>query len=65
MTAGAVALMMEWGIVRGNYSAISGIDIKNMLIRSAERDPKRIYPDRSYGWGRLNLYRAFEEIRIR
>ncbi len=65
VTAGAVALMMEWGIVRGNYSAISGIDIKNMLIRSAERDPKRIYPDRSYGWGRLNLYRAFEEIRIR
>lgn len=65
VTAGAVALMMEWGIVRGNYSAISGIDIKNMLIRSAERDPKRVYPDRAYGWGRLNLYRTFEEIRIR
>lgn len=65
VTAGAVALMMEWGIVRGNYSAISGIDIKNMLIRSAERDPRRTYPDRAYGWGRLNLYRAFEEIRIR
>ncbi len=65
VTAGAVALMMEWGIVRGNYSAISGVDIKNMLIRSAERDPKRTYPDRAYGWGRLNLYRAFEEIRIR
>lgn len=65
VTTGAVALMMEWGIVRGNYSAISGVDIKNMLIRSAERDPKRTYPDRAYGWGRLNLYRAFEEIRIR
>lgn len=65
VTTGAVALMMEWGIVRGNYSSITGIDIKNMLERSAERDPKRIYPDRAYGWGRLNLYRAFEEIRIR
>ena len=65
VTAGAVALMMEWGLVRGNYSAMTSVGIKNMLIRSADRDPKRTYPDQAFGWGRMNLYRAFEEFRIR
>lgn len=65
VTAGAVALMLEWGIVRGNYTNISSIEIKNMLIRSAARDKKRSYPDKAFGWGRLDLYQAFEDYRIR
>lgn len=64
VTSGAVALMMEWGIVRGNYSTINNVEIKNALIRSADRDLRRTYPDKSYGWGRLNLYKAFEDFRI-
>lgn len=65
VTAGAVALMMEWGVVRGNYSNITGVEIKNILIRSADREQQRSYPDRAFGWGRLNLYQAFESMRIR
>lgn len=65
VTAGAVALMLEWGIVRGNYTAISNIEIKNILIRGADRDSYRTYPDKAFGWGRLNLYQAFEDFRIR
>lgn len=65
VTAGAVALMLEWGIVRGNYTAISNIEIKNILIRGADRDSRRTYPDRAFGWGRLNVYQAFEDFRIR
>lgn len=65
ITAGAVALMLEWGIVRGNYTAITSIEIKNVLIRGAARDSKRTYPDQSFGWGRLDLYQAFEDFRIR
>ncbi|MCI9174989.1 MAG: S8 family peptidase [Lachnospiraceae bacterium] len=65
VTAGAVALMLEWGIVRGNYTAITSIEIKNVLIRGAARDSKRTYPDQSFGWGRLDLYQAFEDFRIR
>lgn len=64
VTAGSVALIMEWGIVRGNYSTINNVGIKNALIRSADREPQRTYPDKSYGWGRLNLYRTFENFRI-
>ncbi len=65
VTAGAVALMLEWGIVRGNYTAITNTEIKNVLIRGATRDSKRTYPDKAFGWGRLNLYQAFEDFRIR
>ena len=65
VTAGAVALMLEWGIVRGNYTDITSAEIKNVLIRGASRDSKRTYPDKAFGWGRLNLYQAFEDFRIR
>lgn len=65
VTAGGVALMLEWGIVRGNYTAISNIEIKNILIRGADQDSQRSYPDKAFGWGRLNLYQAFEDFRIR
>ena len=65
VAAGAVALLMEWGVVRGNYSTMSSMEMKNILIRGATRDPKRTYPDKAFGWGRLNLYQAFENLRIR
>ncbi len=64
VTSGGVALMLEWGIVRGNYSTITGIAIKNSLLQSADRDPQRNYPDKAYGWGRLNVYQTFEDFRI-
>lgn len=64
VTAGAVALMLEWGIVRGNYTSITSVAIKNILIRGADRELRRTYPDKEFGWGRLNLYQAFENFRI-
>lgn len=64
VAAGGVALMLEWGIVRGNYSTMSGIAIKNSLIQSAERDAQRTYPDKAFGWGRLNVYQTFVDFRI-
>ena len=65
VTSGAVALVLEWGIVRGNYTTITNNEIKNVLIRGAARDSKRTYPDKAFGWGRLDLYQAFEDFRIR
>ncbi len=64
ITSGAVALVLEWGIVRGNYTTITNNEIKNVLIRGAARDSKRIYPNKAFGWGRLDLYQAFEDFRI-
>ena len=63
ITTGAVALIMEWAIVRGNYSRITPGDIKSILIRGATRDVQRLYPNREWGYGRLNLYDAFSSLR--
>lgn len=65
VTSGAVALILEWAVVRGNDTLISNIDMKNTIIRGAQRDPGRTYPNREWGYGRLNLYDAFENFRIR
>lgn len=63
ITTGAAALLMEWGIVRGNYPLLTSGDIKGLLIRGADRDPQRQYPNREWGYGTLNLYEAFSTIR--
>lgn len=65
VAAGAVALLMEWAVVRGYHTSISGTEIKNILIRGTEQEPERNYPNREWGWGRLNLYDAFEGFRVR
>ena len=59
LTAGAVALMLEWGIVRGNRKTLGTLEIRQLLIRGADRSSNLLYPNRSWGYGRLNLYQAF------
>jgi hypothetical protein len=63
ITTGAVALILEWAVVRGNDSRITAGDIKTMLVRGAVRDPVRLYPNREWGYGRLDLYEAFATLR--
>lgn len=65
VTSGAVALILEWAVARGNDTYISNIDIKNMIIRGAARDPGRVYPNQEWGYGRLDLYQTFENVRIK
>ena len=65
ITSGAAALMLEWAVVRGNQTLLSSVDIKNIFIRGAQRDPGKRYPNQEWGYGRLNLYDAFENFRIR
>lgn len=63
ITAGACVQIMEWGLVKRNQIFMSSADIKNMLIRGAERADDRTYPNESWGYGTLNVYRAFETLR--
>lgn len=63
ITAGAGALMLEWTGVRHNDMLASTLNIKNYLIRGAVRDVNNNYPNREWGWGRLNLYETFENFR--
>lgn len=54
--AGSVALMMEWGIVRGNDPFLYGEKVKAYLIRGARHlAGVENYPSELAGWGALCL----------
>lgn len=62
ITAGAAALLLEWGIVRGNNYMMNTITISTYLIRGATKRQGEIYPNNLWGYGTLNLYGSFEQI---
>jgi subtilisin family serine protease len=63
VTAGACAQILEWAVVRGNAIGINSVDIKNLLCRGAGREPGQEYPSDTLGYGKLDVYAAFETIR--
>ena len=63
VTTGACVQIMEWGLVDGNQIYMSSAEVKNMLVRGADRARDRTYPNTSWGYGILNAYAAFENLR--
>lgn len=61
--AGCTALLMEWGIVERNQRYLNTVNIKNYLIKGAKRSLNRMYPDRYWGYGILDIYNVFESLR--
>lgn len=59
ITAGACAQLMEWGIFRQNPLSLNSVEIGNILIRGCDRNRDTVYPNTSWGFGRLNVYQAF------
>ena len=62
-TAGVVALILEWGTVRGNDPGMDTGVIKNHLIRGAKRRQNIVYPNRDWGYGILDVLNVFENMR--
>lgn len=60
---GTAAMILEWGIVRGNLPNTDSIEVKNFLIRGARRDPLQSYPNQRWGFGILDIFRTFESFR--
>jgi len=63
ITAGASALMLQWGIVEGNDASLNTPRIKAFLIRGAGRDPNISYPSPQWGYGKLDLFNTFIQLR--
>ena len=59
ITAGACAQLMEWGIFQQNPLSLNSVEIGNILIRGCDRNRDTVYPNTSWGFGRLNVYQAF------
>lgn len=63
ITAGACALLLEWIVYQLEQGAADSIQIRNLLTLGTERIDGEVYPNRTWGYGRLNLYQVFEELR--
>lgn len=63
ITAGAVALMLEWQLYERKMPGIDVFQIKSLLVLGAIRPDSMEYPNREWGYGQLNLYNTFEVMR--
>lgn len=61
-TAGVAAMILEWGIVKGNLPYITTSDVKMLMIRGARRDVNIIYPNREWGYGILDVFNIFSSL---
>lgn len=59
---GSAALLMEWGIVRGNDAFLYGEKLKAYLIKGAEPLAGAAVPDTQTGWGRLCLKNSLPQV---
>ena len=59
---GAAALMMEWGIVRGNDPFLYGQRVKAFLQKSAVKRADIDYPNPIWGYGTLCLKEAMDYL---
>ena len=64
VTAGAVAQIMQWALVQQNDPVMSNAAIKNMLIRGTAKPENRTYPNREWGYGTLDVFGAFQNLRL-
>lgn len=60
--AGAAALMMEWGIIRGNDPFLYGQRVKAFLQRGANRQFPTKFPNNQWGYGALSLCDTMDEL---
>ncbi len=63
ITAGACALLLQWGIVNGNDVAMSTYQARAYLIRGCTRSENIKYPNPQWGYGKLNLMQTFNLMR--
>jgi subtilisin family serine protease len=63
VTAGACALLLQWGIVEKNEETMNSYIARTYLIRGCDRDRDIEYPNFQWGYGRLNLFNTFEMLR--
>ncbi|MBE5961192.1 MAG: peptidase [Lachnospiraceae bacterium] len=61
-TAGVAALLLEWGAVKENQIYIDTNEIKKLMIRGASRGEIQ-YPNREWGYGRLDVYGVLDSLR--
>ncbi|HKM33964.1 MAG TPA: S8 family peptidase [Lachnospiraceae bacterium] len=60
ITAGGVAQFLQWAVVQQNNLLITNPELKSYFIRGATRSSDLEYPNRNWGYGRLNVTGVFD-----
>jgi hypothetical protein len=55
-------MILEWGMVRGNYTTLSGNVINRLITRGARRESSTIYPNNIWGYGMLDVNELFQRL---
>ncbi len=63
LVAGAVLQFMQWAVTEGNAPLVNGVEIKNYFIRGTRRDEGLNWPNREEGYGKVDIYNTFEQLR--
>ena len=61
-TAGACALILEWGMNQRPPRIFNNAELKALFIRGAKRTSDKLYPNREWGYGTLDVYRVFSSL---
>ncbi|MDE6737550.1 MAG: S8 family serine peptidase, partial [Lachnospiraceae bacterium] len=62
LAAGCAAQFMEWAVVDGYVPAVESRGVKSYLIRGADRSENIVYPDRRWGFGKIDIIGTFENL---
>ncbi|SEU25066.1 Subtilase family protein [Lacrimispora sphenoides] len=62
--SGIIAMLLEWAIVRGNFTTITGKEINRLMIRGATRSAAITYPNNMWGYGQINILGVFSGLSL-
>ena len=62
LMTGAAAQFMQWAIVERKDPVINSKGIRNYFIRGAEREKTLEYPNRQWGYGRMDIAGIFDAL---
>lgn len=62
MTAGGIAQFLQWAVIDNHSNLVGSKEIRNYFIRGASRNSEIEYPNREWGYGRLNVIGVFDVL---
>ena len=63
ITAGAVALLTEWLQNEPGARGVNSSQIRSIILLGVNQRPSMEYPNKEWGYGTLDLYRALDTLR--
>lgn len=62
IASGASALFLQWAVVERNQIRVESLELKHYLIRGADRMEGERYPNREWGYGKLDIAGTFDVL---